>query len=62
MANTKTIYIIRDENLSKENLEELQSRWLEENYGDKTIIAGEENNTFIVNEEDTAMMCVEYKD
>lgn len=62
MAKTKTVFIIRDENTSADNIEEIQDIWLEENYPDKTIIGGEENNTLIVNEEDNALMCMEYID
>lgn len=60
MAKKKTVFIIRDENVTSESIEELQSTWLEENHPDKTVIGGEENDTFIVNEEDNAMMCMEY--
>ena len=60
MAKKNKIFIIRDENVTADNIEEMQSTWLEENHPDKTIIGGEENNTFIVNEEDNAMMCMEF--
>lgn len=60
MAKKNTIYIVRDVSVADEHFEELQSLWLEEHHPDKTIIGGEENNTFIVNEDDNAMMCMEY--
>ena len=56
----KTVFIIRDENSTSDNIEELQSTWLEENYPDKTVIGGEDNGVYIVNEEDDSLMCMEY--
>lgn len=57
MART---FIFRTEEISNNDYEEQLSAWLEDNHPDKTIIGGEENGVFLVNEEDTAMLCLEY--
>ena len=51
MANKQTVYIFRDEALNSEKSQELQDQWLADNHPDKVIIAGEENDTLLINEE-----------
>ena len=60
MANKQTVYIFRDEALNSEKSQELQDQWLADNQPDKVIIAGEENDTLLINEENNSLMCMEY--
>ena len=60
MANKHTVYIFRDEALNSEKSQELQDQWLADNHPDKVIIAGEENDTLLINEERNSLMCMEY--
>ena len=60
MANKQTVYIFRDEALNSEKSQELQDQWLADNHPDKGIIAGEENDTLLINEERNSLMCMEY--
>lgn len=60
MAKKQTVYIFRDEALTGEKSQELQDQWLSDNHPDKVIIAGEENDTLLINEENNSLMCMEY--
>lgn len=55
----KTIYIIRDQQVSSDNFEELQDTWLEENYPDRIIIGGETDGVLLIDEEGQNLMCME---
>lgn len=56
------IFIHRNEIDSLTKTEELQDEWLSSNHPDKTMVAGEDNTSIILNEESDSLICMEYKD
>jgi hypothetical protein len=60
MAKVTTYYIIQGEGNAQQFSEEQLENWIDKNHPDKVFIGGEDGTSLIVNEEDTALMCMEY--